>query len=140
MTTTDARGWINALIKAMHEETSGSWPDPEYKDEVYSALEMAVQALSQEPCDDAISREDKKHIDGFKYWCETNEENGTITIPKFVCNEIVKILDKFSLVTPRTNCQYRHENGNCLKVGGFCTSVDDKHCPSVTQKGDVKNV
>ena len=56
--------------------------------------------VEQEPCDDAISREDKKHIDGFKYWCETNEENGTITIPKFVCDEIVKILDNFSSVTP----------------------------------------
>ena len=53
----DAIGWINALIKAMHEETNGSWPDPEYKDEVYSALEMAIQALSQEPCTDAVSRQ-----------------------------------------------------------------------------------
>ena len=31
-------------------------------------------------------------------------------------------------VTVRQNCEHRHENGNCLKVGGFCTSVDDKHC------------
>ena len=30
--------------------------------------------------------------------------------------------------TNRKNCEYRHENGNCLKVGGFCMSVDDKHC------------
>ena len=30
--------------------------------------------------------------------------------------------------TNRKNCEYRHENGNCLKVGGFCTSVDDEHC------------
>ena len=30
--------------------------------------------------------------------------------------------------TTRKNCEYRHENGNCLKVGGFCTSVDDEHC------------
>ena len=48
MTKTDAIGWINALIKAMHEETSGSWPDPEYKDDVYCALEMGKQALLQE--------------------------------------------------------------------------------------------
>ena len=64
MTTTDARGWINALIKAMHEETIGSWPDPEYKDEVYSALGMALQALSQEPkyyppCEDCHKRMDE---------------------------------------------------------------------------------
>lgn len=28
----------------------------------------------------------------------------------------------------RQNCKYRHENGNCLAVGGFCLSVDDEHC------------
>ena len=28
----------------------------------------------------------------------------------------------------RVNCMNRHENGNCLAVGGFCTAVDDKHC------------
>jgi hypothetical protein len=25
-------------------------------------------------------------------------------------------------------CSYRHENGNCLRVGGFCTSVPLSHC------------
>ena len=25
-------------------------------------------------------------------------------------------------------CKFRHENGNCLKFGGFCTSVPDKYC------------
>lgn len=34
---------------------------------------------------------------------------------------------------PRTNrlmdeCTYRHENRNCLKIGGFCTSVPTSHC------------
>ena len=28
----------------------------------------------------------------------------------------------------RRNCEHRHENGNCLAVGGFCTSVNDEHC------------
>lgn len=36
---------------------------------------------------------DLKYIDAFKYWCETNEENGVITIPKFICDNIIKILD-----------------------------------------------
>ena len=39
-----------------------------------------------------MSREEAKHIDAFKYWCETNEENGVITIPKFLC-EHIEILD-----------------------------------------------
>ena len=25
-------------------------------------------------------------------------------------------------------CTYRHENGNCLRVGEFCTSVPLNHC------------
>ena len=28
----------------------------------------------------------------------------------------------------RKNCPHRHENGNCLSVGGFCLAVDNKHC------------
>ena len=38
-------------------------------------------------------------------------------------------------VSNRKDCEYRHENGNCLKVGGFCTSVDDKHCEKIKQGG-----
>lgn len=30
-------------------------------------------------------------------------------------------------------CEYLHENGNCLKVGGFYSSVADKYCPKITQ-------
>lgn len=26
------------------------------------------------------------------------------------------------------DCEHRHENGNCLFVGGFCTSVTKEHC------------
>ena len=35
----------------------------------------------------------------------------------------------------RENCEYRHENGNCLKVGGFCTAVNDKHCEKCAMNG-----
>lgn len=28
----------------------------------------------------------------------------------------------------RTNCPMRHENGNCLPIGGFCTAVNDIYC------------
>lgn len=28
----------------------------------------------------------------------------------------------------RKNCKYRHDNGNCLKIGGFCLAVDDEYC------------
>lgn len=26
-------------------------------------------------------------------------------------------------------CEFRHENGNCLKIGGFCTSISLEKCP-----------
>ncbi len=38
------------------------------------------------------NREIEKYVDAFKYWCE-NEECGVITLPKFICDNIMKILD-----------------------------------------------
>ena len=35
------------------------------------------------------------------------------------------------MIDIRKNCKYRHDNGNCLKVGGFCLAVDDEHCEMV---------
>ena len=28
----------------------------------------------------------------------------------------------------RTDCKMRHENGNCLPCGGFCTAVNNEIC------------
>lgn len=28
----------------------------------------------------------------------------------------------------RKDCQMRHENGNCIVIGGFCTAVNDPIC------------
>lgn len=49
MTREKAKEWIVKLISAMKEETSGMWADPQYKDEVYEALDEAIKALSVEP-------------------------------------------------------------------------------------------
>ena len=32
---------------------------------------------------------------------------------------------------PRENCLMRHENGNCLPCGGFCTAVSDSICEAL---------
>ena len=50
MSNKEAARWINALIDTMREETSRNsvLPDPEYKDEVYEALELAVAMLSRD--------------------------------------------------------------------------------------------
>ena len=31
----------------------------------------------------------------------------------------------------RLNCPMRHENGNCLPMGGFCTAVNDPICEAM---------
>ena len=33
----------------------------------------------------------------------------------------------------RENCEMRHENGNCLPVGGFCTAVNNEICSAIHQ-------
>lgn len=34
-------------------------------------------------------------------------------------------------MTDRENCKMRHENGNCLPCGGFCTAVNDEICKAL---------
>jgi hypothetical protein len=34
-------------------------------------------------------------------------------------------------MTDRKDCPMRHENGNCLPAGGFCTSVNDSICEAL---------
>lgn len=35
----------------------------------------------------------------------------------------------------RENCKHRNQdNGNCLLIGGFCTSVRDDICPTIAHK------
>ena len=31
----------------------------------------------------------------------------------------------------RENCPMRHENGNCMPAGGFCTAVNDEICEAL---------
>lgn len=48
MTNAEAKEWIVKLISAMKEDTRGMWADPQYKDEVYEALDDAIKALGRE--------------------------------------------------------------------------------------------
>lgn len=34
-------------------------------------------------------------------------------------------------MSERTDCPIRHQNGNCLSVGGFCTAVSDEVCKAL---------
>ena len=33
--------------------------------------------------------------------------------------------------TDRQDCPFRHENGNCLRIGGFCLAVNDEICAAI---------
>ena len=34
-------------------------------------------------------------------------------------------------MTDRQDCPFRHENGNCLRIGGFCLAVSDEMCTAI---------
>lgn len=40
------------------------------------------------------------------------------------------------MIAIRENCPMRHENGNCLPCGGFCTSVNDLICEALHKAYD----
>ena len=54
--------------------------------------------------------------------------------------EAIEIVKQGGVRNNRKDCEYRHDNGNCLKVGGFCTAVDNKHCEKLKQGGVADDV
>ena len=42
----------------------------------------------------------------------------------------------FNKLYSREDCQMRHENGNCLPIGGFCTAVNDEICDALHEAFD----
>ncbi len=61
MTREEAKDWIDKLIKTMKQETSGKFPEPPYKDEVYEALNMCIEFLKTKPCEDMGEVSDGYH-------------------------------------------------------------------------------
>ena len=45
------------------------------------------------------------------------------------------IKDKADKIIRCSGCEYLHSNGNCLKVGGFYSSIDNKYCPKQDKAG-----
>ena len=87
MTNKQALEWIKLLIQTMHEETKGNFPDAEYKDEVYQALNIARQSLIDKDCDTCKHNAkdwDEEPCDGChgysayeakpKYWIHRNDD------------------------------------------------------------------
>lgn len=80
---------------------------------------------------DVIDNFMKTNGDADKDKCIENIEIFKIAISAMQELQIYKDNEKRNL--SRTDrlmdeCTYRHENGNCLRVGGFCTSVPLSNC------------
>ena len=109
--------------------------------------ESGMEDYKQEPCEDVVSRKDvinaiDKWITEYKpqhYLIQSIRQLPSVTVRQCslysvsedgrgLCALLEENPDDTPLAKERQNCEYRHENGNCLKVGGFCTAVDDKHC------------
>lgn len=104
MTNKQAIDWINRLIQTMKSETTGEWPDPSYKDEAYIALEMAIKALEQEPCEDAINRQEL--IDGLLKKVKT--QRSTIEI----VDKLIPMIKDMPSVQPKSKTIINHGTMN----------------------------
>ena len=57
-----------------------------------------------------------------------------------IVENAIEIVKQGVMANNRKDCEYRHDNGNCLKVGGFCTAVDNKHCEKLKRGGVADDV
>ena len=69
----DAAEWIEKLVFTMKEETSGKYPDPKYKDEIYEALNAAIEIFKQTewiPVSERLPEEST----GVLIWCPDRKD------------------------------------------------------------------
>lgn len=55
-----------------------------------------------------------------------------------IISDGISMKEKVNRLFRCSECEFLHENGNCLKVGGFFTSVKDKDCPKLKEKEENK--
>lgn len=100
--------------------------------EAKEALEMAIKALEQEPCDDAISR--KKVIDTI--YCECSCENLDIDFAKVLL--LQRAIKALSPVTPQPKM------GRWVRMSDLSEDVDDRYkcskCGNVVHSTDRINL
>lgn len=51
-----------------------------------------------------------------------------------IISDGISMKEKVNRLFRCSECEFLHENGNCLKVGGFFSSVKDKDCPKLKEK------
>lgn len=50
-----------------------------------------------------------------------------------ISGQCQSVQDRAKKILRCSGCEFLHKNGNCLKVGGFYSSVDDKYCPKLNK-------
>ena len=76
-----------------------------------------------------------KEINEWTFNANIDVGDGTVMNHNLIVRDTAIEIVKQGGLSNRKDCEYRHEHGNCLKVGGFCTSVDDKYCEKIKQGG-----
>lgn len=61
-------------------------------------------------------------------WLDQEIEKRKAAVPKAADEERYKKYDAEREQLKRLNCKHRADNGNCLRVGGFCLTVNEKFC------------
>lgn len=79
-------------------------------------------------CDNCLNARRVISENGLHSICCLSEKVATDCIMGKKDQRVPAMITPIGDVNDRESCEYRHENGNCLKVGGFCTSVDNEHC------------
>ena len=141
MNNEEAKGWIDGLIKTMKQETSGKFPEPPYKDEVYEALNMGIKLLKAQPCEDAISRTDLREEifitaenDYQKGWNDALEsvyKNAPSVQPKTKTGRWIEEINDYGEIM-RWHCS------NCYDDSGFTTNCKYDFCPYCGAKMGVR--
>ena len=133
MTNEQAKKMLKAKLECLKRETSGTDFDCNrcncdecslnYEQgnmgEQKEALDMAIKALEQKPCEDAISRQAVR--DALSHMC-SEDENG-ITVSRANVNSMLRLLPP---VTPQPNTGrwIAVENEEMETVGYYCSECD----------------
>ena len=107
--------------KRLQEGDKPQFFDAEENEKDIEAFEMAIKALSAEPCEDAISRQAARKIilDEFEGW-PTDEEVAQL-------KRLTKQIDDLPSVTPKQRTGWWIMTGGCFK-GYSCLSYFECSC------------
>ena len=97
----------------------------------YIDKKEAVEAILKASDAEAFDMWDKGYNRGMKYAAHIVEK---IPVRFIIGADFHKECDISAPVKPseeRTRCSMRHENGNCLPCGGFCTAVNEEICKAL---------